>query len=55
MVKLQRRFAYVYNKKQYHKYQLTIPEEIVEKLKWEQGADLKLEVKDGKLVIEGQK
>lgn len=41
-----------YNGKQYHKHWVVIPNEIVLKLGWNEGDELKAEVKGDKLVIE---
>ena len=36
----------------YHKHWVVIPNELVEKLKWDEGDELKPSVKDKKLIIE---
>lgn len=41
-VKLQRIFAYSYGDKAHYKYQLTIPEDIVERMGWKAGGQLGL-------------
>jgi len=51
MVKLQRRFAYKYKDKEHYKYQMTIPEELVQKLQWKDGVELDQRIVDGKLVV----
>ena len=56
MVKLQRRFAYRYKGKQgpkaHYKYIMTIPEGVVNELKWKEGTELKPKAQDQKLVVE---
>jgi len=56
MVTLQRRFAYRYKSrngaKDHYKYIITIPEEIVNELKWEEGDTLQPRVQDNTFVLE---
>jgi hypothetical protein len=56
MVKLQKRFAYRYKSKQgnkdHYKYVITIPEEVIEKLEWEEGTELEPKALEKKLVLE---
>ncbi len=58
MVKLQRRFAYRYKSKQgpktHYKYIMTIPEEVVDELKWKAGTELKPKAQDQKLIVEAK-
>lgn len=55
MVRLQKRFAYSYKsregEKEHYKYQITVPEQLVQRLAWKDGAELDQEVVDGKLVV----
>lgn len=51
---LQKIFAYTYKEKPYFKYIITIPEEIIEKLGWKEGYELKHTLVDKFLVIEFQ-
>ena len=51
MVRLQKRFAYKYKDKEHYKHQVTISEEVLEKLGWQEGDELDLLPKDGKLVV----
>lgn len=41
-----------YKGKTYHKYRINIPSEIIKKLKWKTGQELKGNIKKGKLIIE---
>jgi hypothetical protein len=56
VVKLQRRFAYRYKSKNgpktHYKYIMTIPEEVVDELKWKEGTELKPKAQDQKLIVE---
>ena len=54
-MKLQKQVAYKYKDKTHYKYVLIIPQEIVEKLGWQEGSELQLEAIDSKLVIKEQK
>lgn len=51
MVKLQKRFAYRYKEKEHYKHQMTISEEVLEKLGWEEGDELDLLPKGDKLIV----
>ena len=51
MVKLQKRFAYKYKDKNHYKHQVTISEDVLEKLGWEEGDELDLLAKGDKLVV----
>lgn len=50
-MKLQKVAAYTYRNKLHHKYIITIPEETIQQLNWEEGSELKHEIKDNSLVI----
>jgi hypothetical protein len=50
-LKLQKVAAYTYRNKLHHKYIITIPEETIQQLNWEEGSELKHEIKDNSLVI----
>jgi len=56
MVQLQRRFAYKYKSKDgtknHYKYVITIPQEIVDELMWEEGELLEPRVENRALVVE---
>jgi bifunctional DNA-binding transcriptional regulator/antitoxin component of YhaV-PrlF toxin-antitoxin module len=52
MVKLQKRFAYKYKDKEHYKHVVIIPEELVEKLGWKTGEELKQIVQEEKLIVE---
>lgn len=52
MAKLQKHKAYKYKEKVHFKYLINIPEDLVEKLCWEEGEDLRLNVHDNKLIID---
>ena len=45
----------IYNRKKYFKYILVIPNNDIEKLKWESREALETEVKGGKLIIKKKK
>ena len=55
MVKLQKRFAYSYEsregEKRHYKYQVTVPEQLVQKLAWKDGTELDQQIVEGKLMI----
>jgi len=56
MVKLQKRFAYKYKSKDgtknHYKYVITIPQEIVNELMWQEGEPLKPTVENQVLMVE---
>jgi len=56
MVQLQRRFAYRYKSKNgtksHYKYVITIPQEIVDELMWEEGELLEPKTENGILIVE---
>ena len=37
---------------EYHRYRLTLPNDIVKKLRWSEKTNVTFKIKDGKLVIE---
>ena len=51
MVKLQKRFAYNYKDKDYYKHVITIPDEIIEQLSWEEGIEVEPKVQNDELVF----
>lgn len=51
MPKLQRVKAYEYKNHAIYKYRLNISADLVEKLKWSEGTDLKLKIKNDKLEV----
>lgn len=51
MVKLQKRFAYRYKDKDHYKHVINIPEKEIEKLGWQQDAELEIISKDDKLIV----
>jgi bifunctional DNA-binding transcriptional regulator/antitoxin component of YhaV-PrlF toxin-antitoxin module len=51
MVKLQKRFAYTYKDKEHYKHQMTISEEVLEKLGWKEGTELDLLPKGDRLIV----
>jgi hypothetical protein len=55
IIKLQKRFAYTYNERDYFKYVVTIPEELVSELGWKEKQELEPKVDDGKLVFSERK
>lgn len=50
-MKLQKQLSRRVKDIDYPKYVLTVPPKEIEKLGWEPGKELKVEVKDGKLII----
>ena len=50
-MKLQRVYAYKYGGKEQYKYLVTLPPDIVEKLRWEVGGELEGTIKGTKLVL----
>jgi bifunctional DNA-binding transcriptional regulator/antitoxin component of YhaV-PrlF toxin-antitoxin module len=50
-MKLQRAFAYTYGEKSHYKYQVTLPESVIQALGWEAGADLQATVNGDHLAI----
>lgn len=50
-MKLQRQVAYKYKDKIHYKYVIIVPQNLVNNLGWEAGQELKLEIRDTKLVI----
>ncbi len=50
-MKLQKVVAYTYGEKTHHKYIITIPEDTIRKLEWEEGSELKDSIKGESLVI----
>jgi len=55
LVRLQKRFAYKYKDKEHYKHVVTVPEEAVKKLGWNEGDELQYEVKESKLVFTSTK
>lgn len=53
-MKLQKRLSRYVGKKEYVKWIITIPPEIIEKLTWKAGEDLKSEIHSNKLIISKQ-
>ena len=53
-MKLQKRFLRKHNKKDYYKYMVNIPPMMVKEAGFEEGQELKIEVKNGKMTIEKQ-
>jgi bifunctional DNA-binding transcriptional regulator/antitoxin component of YhaV-PrlF toxin-antitoxin module len=55
LVKLQKRFAYSYESREgeikHYKYQVTVPEQLVQKLAWKDGTELDQQIVEGKLMI----
>jgi antitoxin component of MazEF toxin-antitoxin module len=51
-MKLQKQLSRKVKNKKYPKYVMTIPPDYVEKLGWEQGAELEVCIKDNKLVVQ---
>ena len=41
-----------YKDKKYHKHWIVIPNILIEKLGWDEGNELKADVKNGKLIVE---
>jgi hypothetical protein len=58
-MQLQRHFAYQYKSKneskKHYKYVITIPEEIIEELMWEEGEPLQPRVENNTLVVQSRK
>jgi AbrB family looped-hinge helix DNA binding protein len=54
-MKLLSQISRQYKDKKYHKHWIVIPNDIVEKLEWDEGDELKAEVKNEKLIIEKHK
>lgn len=52
MVKLQKQVAYRYKGHKIYKYRINLPSDTVERLKWDHGTELEVNVKDSKLEIE---
>jgi hypothetical protein len=50
-MKLQRHFAYKYKDKMHYKHVIIVPEEIISKLGWGTGMELKQETKGNALII----
>ncbi len=53
-MKLQKRFLRKHNKKDYYKYMVNIPPMMVKEAGFEEGEELKIEVKNGKMTIKKQ-
>ena len=51
MVKLQKRFAYNYKGKNHFKHQIIIPEDIIDKLGWEDGIELEPVLDNDSIVL----
>ncbi|MGQ0606451.1 MAG: AbrB/MazE/SpoVT family DNA-binding domain-containing protein [Candidatus Nitrosotenuis sp.] len=55
MVIIQKRFAYKYKNKEHFKYQIVIPQDIIEQLGWKEGKDVELSVENKKLILKSSK
>ena len=51
-MRLLKQMSREYKGKEYHKHWIVIPNDLIKELKWDEGIELKGEVKDKKLVIE---
>jgi antitoxin component of MazEF toxin-antitoxin module len=51
-MKLQRHFAYVYNGKRHYKNVITIPDDIVNKVGWNIGDEIRIAVQENRLLLE---
>ena len=51
-MKLQKRFLRKYNDKDYFKFMVNIPPEVIEKAQLKEGDELKVRVKDSKIILE---
>ena len=51
-MKLQRHFAYTYRGKRHYKNVITIPDDIVNKVGWNIGDEIKIAVQENKLLLE---
>ena len=50
-MKLQKRFSSKYKDKEYHKYQVNIPEEDIKKAQLKEGDELKIESEKHKIIL----
>jgi len=51
-MRLQKRFSSKYKSKEYHKYQINIPENSIDKAMLKEGDELKIYAKKNKLILE---
>lgn len=51
-MRLLKQVSRAYKEKPYHKHWIVIPNDLIKKLKWDEGIELKGEVKGDKLIIE---
>jgi len=50
-MRLQKQLSKIVGKKRYYKYVIVLPSKIIKKLGFKAGDELKVDVKDGKLVV----
>lgn len=50
-MKLQKQHSYEYEGKEHHKYVITIPKKVIEKVKWKAGDELEAQVRENYLVV----
>jgi len=50
-LKLQRQLSRKFKEKEYEKWVIVIPREVIENLGWKEGEELQEEIKDEKLII----
>lgn len=51
LVKLQKKFAYKYKDKEHYKHIVTIPDDVLEQLGWNEGAEIQQVVKNHQLIF----
>ncbi len=51
-MRLLKQVSRAYKEKSYHKHWIVIPNNLIKELKWDEGIELKAEVKNNKLIIE---
>jgi hypothetical protein len=52
--KLQKQLAYKYKDKDHFKHVIVVPEEAVNKLNWQGGQELELNIRNGRLIVEAK-